>query len=116
MAIYYVANIAALKAINTTDLPAGIRRVVGLPATGHLPSEYILFKSVNRAELQPLIVVPTTLTTDAWIAMTARLVTSTVAPSAAPQFVGQRWLNTAVTPNQLYEAVGVSSSAQWIRI
>lgn len=115
-AVYYVPNIAALKAIPTADLLPGTRRVVGSPGTGLLPSWYTLFKSANRTETQPVVVIPTALTTDAWIADTARIITSTVAPTTAPLFIGQRWINTGVSPVQLFEAVGTASSANWIRI
>ena len=115
-AVYYVANIAALKAINTTDMANGARRVVGTPATGHLPSWYTLFKGVTRTEILPVIVVPTTVTTDVWIADTARIITATTVPTSPPAFIGQRYIVTGTSPVQLYEAVGTSSSAQWVRI
>lgn len=115
-AIYFIANIAALKAINTAELPNGTRRVVANPGTGLLPSEYVLFKNVTRTEVLPIVVVPTALTTDHWIAVSARTIVSNVAPTTPPLFIGQRWINTATSPIQVYEAVGTAVAANWLRI
>jgi hypothetical protein len=115
-AIYYVANIAALKAIPTANLPNGARRVVGSPGTNLLPSWYTLFKAVTQTESLPVVVIPTSLTADCWIADTAKVFMATAAPTTAPLFIGQRWINTATTPVQVYEATGTTSSASWVRI
>ena len=115
-AVYFVATLADLKALATASLPNGCRRVVGNPGSNLLPSWYTLFKGITKAEVQPVTVVPSDSTTNVWVADTARTTVASTAPSSAPLFIGQRWMNTALSPVQVYEATGVSSTSDWVRI